>query len=194
MSLRACRVGLVAGWLYSAALAAAAPAAAAPLQSLAELDLASYAGTWYQVALYPNAFQRQCVSDTSATYTLLPDGRVEVLNRCRVADGSIESAKGEARATGRVDGQVVRPAQLEVSFLPRWLRWLPFGWGRYWVVRLAEDGRYAVVSEPSREYLWVLSRTPGVSSDDESAIRSWLEAQGFDLARLQRHPHTAPLR
>ena len=75
MNLRAHRVALVAGWLYSAALAAAAPAAAAPLQALAELDLASYAGTWYQVALYPNAFQRQCVSDTSATYTLQSDVR-----------------------------------------------------------------------------------------------------------------------
>lgn len=186
--------GVAAVWLHSAALAGPGSAAAAPLRALAELDLATYAGTWYQVALYPNAFQRQCVSDTSATYTLLPADNIEVVNRCRRADGSIEVVTGEARATGRVDGRAVQPAQLKVSFLPRWLRWLPFGWGRYWVVRLAEDGRYAVVSEPSREYLWVLSRRPGISSGDDSAIRSWLEAQGFDLTRLQRHPHTAPPR
>jgi apolipoprotein D and lipocalin family protein len=182
--------------LLSAVLATATamPAESAPLQSLAALDLAAYAGTWYQVALYPNAFQRQCVSDTTATYTPLASGAVEVVNRCRLADGSIDAVTGEARPTGQVDGEVIRPAQLEVSFLPRWLRWLPFGWGAYWVVRLAEDGRYAVVSEPSREYLWVLSRTPSIPSGDESAIRSWLEAQGFDPARLQRHPHKAPLR
>jgi apolipoprotein D and lipocalin family protein len=169
-------------------------AVAAPLQALAQLDLGSYSGRWFQVALYPNYFQRNCVSDTSANYRLLPEGAVEVVNQCRLADGSIDSIHGEARATGRIDDQTVRPAQLKVSFLPRWLRWLPFGWGRYWVIRLADDGRYAVVSEPAREYLWVLSREPRLSDDDESAIRSWLEEQGFDLARLQKHPHTAPAR
>jgi apolipoprotein D and lipocalin family protein len=183
-----------AGLVHVLTLAVAAPAVAAPLQALAQLDLGSYSGRWFQVALYPNYFQRNCVSDTSANYRLLPEGAVEVVNQCRLADGSIDSIRGEARATGRVDDQTVRPAQLEVSFLPRWLRWLPFGWGRYWVIRLADDGRYAVVSEPAREYLWVLSREPRLSDDDESAIRSWLEEQGFDLARLQKHPHTAPAR
>ena len=76
-----------------------------------------------------------------------------------------------------------------MSFLPSWLRWLPI-WGSYWVIQLADDGRYAVVSEPTREYLWVLSRTPTLAPADESAIRSRLAQQGFDLARWQTHPHS----
>lgn len=175
-----------------ASLAALASAAApSAVQSLPELAVTSYMGRWYQVALYPNRFQRQCQSDTSAEYRRLPDGTVEVANRCRLADGRLDEAIGLARPTGQLAGDRLRPAQLEVSFLPSWLRWLPVGWGRYWVIQLADDGRYAVVSEPSREFLWVLSRTPQLSPADESAIRSKLVEQGFDLQRLLPHPQSA---
>jgi apolipoprotein D and lipocalin family protein len=166
-----------------------------PLQSLPVLDVSAYMGTWYQVAWVPNRFQSQCASDTTADYRQQPQGTVEVINRCRLANGRIDEAIGEARPTGRLDGTTLAPAQLEVSFLPAWLRWLPLGWGRYWVIQLASDGRYAVVSEPTREYLWVLARQPALSSADETAIRSKLAEQGFTgLDRLQAHRHTAPVR
>jgi apolipoprotein D and lipocalin family protein len=166
---------------------AAGPAA---LQPLASLEVPPYMGTWYQVALFPNRFQAQCVSDTTATYRQLPDGSVEVANRCRMADGRLDEAIGRARPTGVLRGTTLAPAQLEVSFLPEWIRWLPVGWGTYWVIQLAPDGRYAVVSEPTRQYLWVLSRAPRLAPEDETAIRSRLIEQGFAaaLARWQAHP------
>lgn len=169
----------------------AGSAVLAPLQSLPSLEVPPYMGTWYQVALFPNVFQRQCVSDTTAIYRQLPDGTVEVKNRCRTADGRMDEALGQARPTGTLTGTTLAPARLEVSFLPAWLRWLPVGWGRYWVIQLAEDGRYAVISEPTREYLWILSRQPRLSPADEAAIRSRLAQQGFsDLSKLQMHRHT----
>jgi apolipoprotein D and lipocalin family protein len=159
------------------------------LIALPSLDVAAYMGTWYQVAWFPNRFQAQCVADTRATYRQLPNGQIEVLNRCRLVDGKIDDIVGIARPAGSViEAGQLRPAQLEVSFLPAAVRWLPVGWGRYWVLRLANDGRYAVVSEPTRQYLWVLSRTPKLAAADESAIRSQLEQLGFDLARWQAHP------
>jgi apolipoprotein D and lipocalin family protein len=169
----------------------AQPPGLAPLQSLPSLEVPPYMGTWYQVALFPNRFQSQCVSDTTATYRQLPDGSVEVTNRCRTADGRMDEAVGRARPIGALRGTTLSPAQLEVSFLPGWIRWLPVGWGNYWVVQLAPDGRYAVVSESTRQYLWVLSRTPQLTPDDETAIRSRLIEQGFAaaLARWQAHPH-----
>lgn len=169
----------------------AGPAVLAPLQSLPSLEVPPYMGTWYQVALFPNFFQRQCVSDTTATYRQLPNGTVEVKNRCRAADGRMDEALGQARPTGTLSGTTLSPARLEVSFLPAWLRWLPVGWGRYWVIQLADDGRYAVISEPTREYLWILSRQPRLSSADEATIRARLTQQGFeDLSKLQMHRHT----
>ena len=162
------------------------------LQPLPSLDLSSYVGTWYQVAWFPNRFQRQCVSDTTATYERRPDGAVNVLNRCRLDDGSFDSAQGLARpADASLTGDLLSPAKLEVSFLPAWLRWLPI-WGDYWVIQRPAHGRYAVISEAGRQYLWVLSRSPQLPAADLATIRQDLVAQGFDLAAWQAHPHTAP--
>ncbi len=172
----------------------AQPSAAEPLQPLPRLAVAPYMGTWYQVLWYPNFFQKQCASDTAATYRELGDGTLEVVNRCRKADGEWDSVTGIARpprGVSRIDDGVLQPARLEVSFLPQWLRWTGIGWGAYWVVDLAADGRYAIVSEASREYLWVLSRQPVLTPEDDVLIRRRLEALGFDLAKLRSHPHTA---
>jgi apolipoprotein D and lipocalin family protein len=178
-----------------AAASAAAPQPAPPVVALPDLDIPGYMGTWYQVAWFPNRFQKQCVSDTTATYRRVENG-VEVTNRCRIADGRIDAVTGlarplDSRIETRTDGERLVPARLEVSFLPTWLRWLPV-WGSYWVVLRADDGRYAVVSEPTREYLWVLARQPKLAPADEVAIRSRLAQLGFDLARWQAHPHGAP--
>jgi apolipoprotein D and lipocalin family protein len=174
----------------AAPVGAADPPAAAPLQPLARLDIPSYMGTWYQVAWFPNRFQKQCVSDTQAIYRQREDGRIDVLNRCRLADGRLDEADGLARPAGAtIQHNQLSPATLEVSFLPALLRWIP-AWGSYWVVARAEDGRYAVVSEPQRQYLWVLARAPRLTAEDEATIRSELTRQGFDLARWQPHPHT----
>jgi apolipoprotein D and lipocalin family protein len=165
-------------------------ASSSPIEPLDSLDVPAYMGTWFQLALFPNRFQRQCASDTRATYRRV-DGGIEVVNQCRTADGRLESATGLARPEQSIlDGDRLRPARLEVSFLPRWLRWLPI-WGRYWVLMRAEDGRFAVVGEPTREYLWVLARQPVLAPADEVAIRSRLGELGYDLSRWQAHPQPA---
>lgn len=178
-----------------ALVAAGVAAQPAPLQPLPSLDVASYMGTWYQMLWFPNRFQKQCVADTSALYRDLGNGTVEVSNRCRTADGRLDEVVGVARPPGgvsRIDAGKLAPARLQVSFLPSWLRWTGVGWGAYWVVDLAPDGRYAIVSETSREYLWVLSRKPALTSADEEKIREKLLALEFDLSKLQVHRHTQP--
>lgn len=183
------RIFTQAALLLTLAWATSVQADPPALVPLPELTVSRYLGTWYQVAWFPNRFQSQCVSDTTARYSLQPDGTLKVENRCRLADGRTDAAIGVARAVSPIDNDRLRPARLSVSFLPAWLQWLPVGRGDYWVVQLADDGRYAVVSEPSRRYLWVLSRVPILSADDESAIRSRLLSQGFDLTRWTAHPH-----
>ncbi len=189
------RIFTTALFVAAAASAVAQPVPLqAPLQALPRLEVAPYMGTWYQVLWFPNFFQRQCTSDTAATYRDLGDGTVEVLNRCRRADGSPDSVLGIARpprGVARIEAGQLQPARLEVSFLPSWLRWTGIGWGAYWVIDLAPDGRYAIVSEASREYLWVLARQPVLTPGDDAAIRAKLQTFGFDLAKLQAHPHSA---
>ncbi len=166
-----------------------APAQASP--AIAQLDVAGYMGRWYQVALYPNRFQKQCLSDTTATYRLLEGGAVEVRNECRGAKGmGTELALGQAKPRGAVlEAGVLKPASLQVAFAPQWLRWLPQVWGSYDVIRQLDNAQVSIVSEPSKEFLWVLSRQPTLSSATWEEIERWLRQEGFDVARLQREAH-----
>ena len=156
-------------------------ASAEPLQTIAALDVPRYMGTWYEIARYPNWFQKKCVGDTRADYSLQADGRVQVINRCREASGELSEAVGMARQIGAADSP-----KLEVRFAPAWLSFLPMVWGDYWVIDLDPDYRLVAVSEPSREYLWVLSRTPAVDAQAYEALLARLAARGFDPGKLER--------
>jgi apolipoprotein D and lipocalin family protein len=155
-----------------------------PLQSIPSLDVPRYLGTWHEIAKYPNRFQKKCASDTRAIYSLRDEGRIEVVNQCRRQDGSLMEAVGVARQVGPPDS-----AQLKVRFAPAWLSFLPVAWGNYWVIDLDPEYQLVAVSEPKREYLWVLSRTPEVDEEAYRQLLARLEAQGFDLDRLERSPH-----
>ena len=161
--------------------AAEGATAVEPLQPIAALDVQRYMGTWYEIAKYPNWFQKKCVGDTRADYSLQADGRVQVINRCREANGELSEAVGMARQIGATDSP-----KLEVRFAPAWLSFLPMVWGDYWVIDLDPDYRLVAVSEPSREYLWVLSRTPAVDAQAYEALLARLAARGFDPGKLER--------
>jgi apolipoprotein D and lipocalin family protein len=162
-----------------------------PLTTVASIDLQRYQGTWHQVALYPNRFQKSCASNTRAQYTPQPDGTVQVTNQCRTLEGKEMQVIGQARpanATAR-SGNQLTPPQLQVRFAPAWLSWLPMVWGDYWVIQLSPEYSYAVIGEPAREYLWVLARDTQLSAADWLTIESKLKEQGYDPARLVREKH-----
>jgi apolipoprotein D and lipocalin family protein len=152
-----------------------------PLQTIERLDVGRYLGTWYEIAKYPNRFQRQCVADTQALYRLRDDGQIDVVNRCRQANGEMTEAVGRARQIGAADSP-----KLEVRFAPAWLSWLPMVWGNYWVIDLDPAYQLVAVSEPKREYLWVLSRTPTVDPAAYQALLARLREKGFDLSKLEK--------
>ena len=167
----------------SAAFAHAAEAAPPPAPNLApitSLDVPRYMGTWYEIAKYPNRFQKKCVADTRADYSVQPDGKLQVLNRCRQADGEMTVAVGAARQLGDSHSP-----KLEVRFAPAWLSFIPAVWGDYWVIDLDPAYQLVAVSEPKREYLWVLSRTAQVAPAVYDALLARLASQGFDLKRLE---------
>jgi apolipoprotein D and lipocalin family protein len=152
----------------------------APLNTVPSVDVPRYMGTWYEIAKYPNWFQKKCVSSTSATYSLQADGQVQVLNRCKTANGKWSEALGQARQIGRANSP-----RLQVRFAPAWLSFIPLVWGNYWIIDLDPQYQWVVVSEPSREYLWVLSRTPELSAATYQSLLDKLAANGFDLQRIQ---------
>ena len=161
--------------------------AAAPLPTQDWVDLARYAGRWYEIGRLPNRFQEQCACDVAASYTLRPDGRVTVMNECRRKDGTLTRAKGVAR---RADEK--GPAsRLKVRFAPAFLSFLPFVWGDYWIVELDRDYRHAVVGDPSRKYLWILSRRPVMEAATYESLAARACGLGFDASRLLRTPQSS---
>jgi apolipoprotein D and lipocalin family protein len=151
-----------------------------PLRVVPSVDLERYAGKWYEIARFPNRFQRNCASDTTATYTLRPDGKITVVNACREAGGRIKDAKGTAR---RADSRGPN-TRLKVTFF-----W-PFS-GDYWIIDLDPDYRWAVVGEPGRDYLWILSREPELKDDVYNAIVDRVRQQGYDTTKLMKTPQRA---
>ncbi len=168
-------------------LAAVVPTARAstPVTAVPELDISRYAGHWHEIARLPAPFQKNCASDVAAAYTLREDELIGVRNACRRAKGGPIVAEGLAR---RVPGH---PGRLEVSFAPRWLSRLPFVWSDYWVIDLDPGYTWAVVGEPGRDYLWVLSREPSMDRRRLEQIKARAAAMGYDLEPLVI---SAPLR
>lgn len=160
--------------LSAPALAIAKP----PLQAVPELDLARYAGTWHEIARLPMYFERKCARDITATYTPREDGTITVRNACVKADGVNMVSEGVARKTG------ADPAKLEVRFAPGWLSALPFVWADYWVIAVDPDYRWAIVGEPGREYLWILSREPTLDAKTFEDLKGRARMMGYDLAEL----------
>jgi apolipoprotein D and lipocalin family protein len=149
-----------------------------PLRTVASVDLTRYSGTWYEIARYPNRFQRDCQSDTMAEYTLRKDGKVQVVNSCRQKDGKTKTARGTAKVADKKTN-----AKLKVTFF-----W-PF-YGDYWVIGLSPDYRYAIVGEPKRRYLWVLSRTPEMDETTYQKILEQIRAAGYDPEKLIKTPQS----
>lgn len=171
VSILVLAAGIVAFLLLAAC---AGPAKGPPVRTVTSVDLSRYTGLWYEIARYPNRFQEGC-RDSSATYTLRPDGEIDVVNRCRRgADGNVAEARGRAWPVDPAD-----TTRLKVSFF-----W-PFR-GDYWIIDLGENYEYAVVGTPDRNYLWILARQPKLSDDVYTGILRRVQLQGFEPERLRR--------
>lgn len=180
------------GWTFAVALVAALalqPAGAfaqttPPVRTVPKVDLDRYLGEWYEIARFPNRFQRDCVGDVRATYARRPDGRIDVVNACRTS-GDVKKTDGVARV---VDEQTF--SRLEVRFAPAWLTWVPAVWGDYWIIGLADDYSWAVVGDPSREYLWILARSAQLDEQSLAAAHAAASDNGFDVSKLVPTPQS----
>lgn len=147
----------------------------ATLETVKEVDLKRYAGKWYEIASFPQRFQKGCTC-TTAEYTLSNKGYVIVENTCN--RGGVNGAKSGIKGKAFVEKNSSN-AKLKVQFF-----W-PFR-GKYWIIDLDRDYTYAVVGHPNREYLWILSRTPQMDQSIYNGILERAKANGFDISKLEK--------
>ncbi len=152
-----------------------------PLEVVPRVDLKQYMGWWYEIARYPNRFERDCDGNATAFYTLRTDGSIEVLNRCLTREGRVKSTRGIARPAARGGPNT----KLKVTFF-----W-PFP-GDYWITALDTTYSWAVVGEPNRKYLWILARTPEIEPSVYDRIEAIVRERGYNPGRLQKTPQLWP--
>jgi apolipoprotein D and lipocalin family protein len=145
------------------------------LEVVPNVDLNKYIGKWYEIAAFPQSFQKGCYCST-AEYILSGEDYIKVINTCRKngINGEIKQATGKAFIVPNSNN-----AKLEVQFF-----W-PFK-GDYWIIDLADDYSYAVVGHKNREYLWILSRLPKMDEKIYEDVLSRVKAKGFDLSKLKK--------
>ncbi len=142
------------------------------------LDLDRYLGTWFEICRLPLKWEDPAASDITATYSIAADGKIRVENRCLDQHGQPD------RAIGVAVPQDASHARLQVSFLPEYLRWIPFTHGDYWVLAIAPDYSVALVGTPDRKHLWLLARSAALPTTIVENYLAVAQTQGFDLDPL----------
>ena len=150
------------------------------LQTVSSVNIDSYMGKWYEYARYSNSFQRKC-GGTTAEYKLIGH-KVQVINTCERLDkeGKLQVAQGTALISDTATN-----SKLKVSFVPFFQRWGWFG-GKYWIIELGDNYEYAVVGEPNRKFLWILSRTKNLPQETYDYLIDRLEnVHHYDTSKLK---------
>lgn len=155
-----------------------------PLDTVNYVELDRYLGKWYEIARFDQTFQKGCTAVT-AEYSYRKDGDIKVVNQCRLGSPTGELKSAEAR--GWVKDKSTN-AKLKVQFFLRGIK-LPFLAGDYWVLELDKDYQYALVGDPTREYLWILSRTKNMDRYTYEDLVEKAKLLKFDTSKLIKTVH-----
>jgi apolipoprotein D and lipocalin family protein len=139
-----------------------------------KVDLVQYAGTWYEIARFPNRFERnlKCVT---ADYSLTENGAIKVINK----GYNVNKEKwSEANGTAKVPNSK-KPGEIKVSFFK------PF-YGDYFIIKLDKDYKHVLVGSPSREYLWILSRAKKMNQNEYEKYVGIAKEKGFNVSILEK--------
>lgn len=149
-----------------------------PLRTAKAVDIQRYAGHWHEQFRLPNSFQKDGAK-AEAEYSLLPDGKVRVVNTETRPDGKKNIATGTAIA---VPGS--NNSRLRVKFDGLASLVPAAESGNYWIIQVEPDYSAALVGTPDRKFLWMLSRKDPVSPALRDRYVSTAKELGFDTSRL----------
>lgn len=156
-------------------------------ETVASVDLQKYIGKWYEVASIPQSFQKQCVANTTAEYAVVEEGLISVVNSCDTKSGERSVAEGRAKVEDTVSN-----SKLKVTFVKIFNWVFAFG-GKYWILDVDANYSYALVGDPTRDYAWILSRTPKVSGEQLSQFEKKLSEEGYDTCKILTSVQTGGL-
>ncbi len=169
--------------LFVAVMTLQLQANAGNFQTVDQVDLQKYIGRWYEIASIPQRFQKQCIGDTTAEYSVNGDGTIRVINSCATKSGERSVGKGQAKVVNKDTN-----AELKVTFVNLLGHWIYTFGGGYYIVGLGQNYEYAIVGHPTFEYAWILSRTPQLDQVTLNDIENQLKNLGYDSCALKITP------
>lgn len=139
--------------------------------TVSNLDVNRFMGSWYEIARYEHSFEKG-MTHVKASYSLLPDGTIRVLNS-GMKNGKKKEIEGKARKKKGSNSN----SKLEVSFF----LWF---YSDYFVFELDDNYQYAVIGSSSDKYLWILSRTPQLPQSTINDLLVKIKKRGYDTSKL----------
>lgn len=141
------------------------------------VDLNRYIGKWYEIASIPQSFQKKCIGNVTAEYAFAEKNRIQVINGCDTNDGKTLT-EGRAKVIDKTSN-----AKLKVTFVKA-IGWVFAFGGDYWIIDLGDNYDYAVIGHPTRDYGWILSRTPYLPENQLAKAKAVLTANGYNLCNF----------
>lgn len=142
------------------------------LSTVENVEIEKYMGQWYEMARLPNRFEKG-LSCVTANYSLKENGKIKVVNK---GFSSEKNKYSVAQGTAWIPDETY-PGRLKVSFF-----W-PFA-GNYYIIFLDKEYQYALIGDPSRKYLWVLSRSRALNSEVYEQLLTIAKEEGFAIEKV----------
>ncbi len=148
-----------------------------PVTTLPQVDLSRFMGDWYVIASIPT-FIEKGAHNAVESYRLDADGTVATTFRFNKAgfDGSLK--------TYTPRGFVLDDSRARWGMRFVW----PFK-ADYRISYLTPDYRLTVIGRKSRDYVWIMARTPRISDIEYQQLVDFVDSEGYDLGKLVRVPH-----
>jgi apolipoprotein D and lipocalin family protein len=142
------------------------------LEPVTAFDVDRYMGKWYEIERIDNQYENG-LGNVSAEYLLLPDGKIQVINRgFHPRRNRWSIAKGQISFVGNRD-----VGSLKITFGS------PFS-GAYNILEVDPQYRYAMVAGNDRDSLWILSREPQLEKDIVDRLVAKAKTLGFSTNNL----------
>lgn len=143
------------------------------------IEIDKYLGVWYEIARKPNSFQKKCKKNVMTIYTYNENGNLGIDNRCINRTGDVQKIAAEAFIENSPFN-----SKFKISFLPESIRWIPVVRENYWILKVDANYQMALVGEPDRHNLWLLSRNPHPDQAVVSEFLEYAKAEGYNLKDL----------
>lgn len=156
-----------------------------PVQNtVPNVDLPRFMGRWYVIANIPTIFEKGAFNAIENYTWNEKKNRIDVdftFNK-DAFDGPLKSMPQKAFIYNQ-------DTKAEWRIQP----WWPLKFA-YLVVDLAPDYSDTIIGVPSREYVWIMARTPQIYEKRYQELVSKVQSLGYDIAKLQKVPQkTTPL-